>query len=386
MLSDPMNTDSRDGKRPRRSDSDPSTSPTASTTGNSERPPSQPPRKRTHHDTSTRNSASPTGPNPRMDPSTSEPSWDCLCLVCRKTGHVVEKCPLYIWQWEHPGSTLPPDVEPTLPSPPFNPFPTIEESTQALCPRCSQLDSLSRIASHCPLMFRDMSHSSSKRISKKTTQIPSLGPILSLRLLSTCSLCRLIFDSSHLTDDLMETVRDGSELMIVTAWTIHRLEKDLEWSGDLRGKGPYAKCVHTAVVTWRDGICIPQDSVNNAVGAIGLIDIGECQLNGGPALGVRPVNPTTPDYCMIKDWLRRCNDLHHITCRPFVSEYLKQIKLVDVETRQIIMYPPDGCDYIALSYVWGGVEQPGFKPGKILPTGPGHEQSTDVVVCPSVSS
>ena len=368
MLLNPINTDSRDGKRSR-SDSDSSTSPTASgdtTTGNSERPPSQPPRKRTHHDLSASTSATPTVPNPRTDP-TSDPSWDCLCLVCRKTGHVVEKCPLYIQQWEHPDSTLPPDVEPTRPSPPFNPFPPIEESTQASCPRCSQLDSLSRIASHRPVMWRDMAYSNS-RMSRKTTQIPSLGPIRSLRLLSTCSLCRLIFDSSYLTDDLMETVRDGSELMIVTAWTIHRLERDLHWSGDMRGKGPYAKCVYTAVVTQSDGNCTPQEFVDDTVGAIGLIDIGECQLNGGPALGVRRVDPTTPDYCMIKDWLRRCDDLHHTTCRPFVSEYLKQIKLVDVETRQIVMYPPDGCDYIALSYVWGGVEQPSFKLGEILPT------------------
>ena len=89
-----------------------------------------------------------------------------------------------------------------------------------------------------------------------------------------------------------------------------------------------------------------------------------------PRLGSKTSDPTTPDYCTIKDWLRRCDDLHPITCRPSVSEGLKQIKLVDVETRQIVMYPPDDCDYISLSYVWGGVDQPGYKLGQTLPTVP----------------
>ncbi|KAF8554824.1 HET-domain-containing protein, partial [Imleria badia] len=78
-------------------------------------------------------------------------------------------------------------------------------------------------------------------------------------------------------------------------------------------------------------------------------------------------------------WLCRCSDLHHITCRPFVSEGLEQIKLVDVETREIVLYPPDGCDYIALSYVWGGVEQPSYKLGEVLPTVPATLEDAMVV-------
>ena len=240
------------------------------------------------------------------------------------------------------------------------------------------MDSLSRIASYRPLVFEDTVGNHSKRATKKIAQIPSLGPIRSLLLLSTCSLCRLIFDSSCLTDEDMEIVRNGGELVVVTAWTIHCLEESLSWSGHKRGKGPYAKCVYTSVAIWSDGICEPPQ-LEDAMGAIGLIDIGEHQPNGGPALGVRQVDPMTPNYCMIRDWLRRCDDLHHITCRPFVSEGLKQIKLVDVETRRIIMYPPDGCDYIALSYVWGDLEQPSYKLGEILPIVPATLEDAMVV-------
>ncbi|KAI9573166.1 heterokaryon incompatibility protein-domain-containing protein [Boletus coccyginus] len=289
-------------------------------------------------------------------------SRDCLCLVRRKTGHVVEKCPQYTQQAEHLGSTLPPDVEPTRPSPPFNPFPTIEGSTQALCQRCSKLDALSRIASHRPFVSEDFDKNRSKRVRKKMAQIPSLGPVLSLRLLSMCPLCRLIFDMSHLDDEDVKIVHSGGELVVMTGWMIHRLE-DLSWSEYERGKDPYAKCVYTAVATassWADGILELGQLVLGAVEAIGLIDIGG-------------------NYSIIKDWLRRCNDLHHITCYPLVSEGLKQIKLIDVETRQIVMYPPDGCDYIALSYVWGGVEQPSYKLGEVLPTIPATLEDAMVV-------
>ena len=184
-----------------------------------------------------------------------------------------------------------------------------------------------------------------------------------------------------MTDEEMEIVRAGGELVVATGWTIHHLESDLYWSGCGGGEGPYAKYVYTSVTTssWADGTYKPKRLVGEAVEAIGLIDIGECQPNGGPALVVRQVDPTTPNCCMIKDWLRRCDDLHHITCRPFVSEGIKQIKLIDVETRQIIMYPPDGCDYIALSYVWGGVEQPSYKLGEILPTVPATFEDAMVV-------
>ena len=251
---------------------------------------------------------------------------------------------------------------------------------QTLCQRCSQLNALSRITSHRPFLSRDLDDGHSKRATKKTTQIPPLGPVLSLRLLSTCPLCRLIFDASHLTDEEIEIVRSEGELVVVTAWTIHRFEKDLYWNGCGRGNGPYAKCLYTSVTTRsrKDGIYEPKRLVEEAVEAIGLIDIGGSQPEGAPALGVKQVGPT-PDYSMIKNWLRRCDDLHHITCRPLVSEDLKQIKLIHVETRQIVMYPPDGCDYIALSYVWGGVEQSGYKLGEVLPTIPATLEDAIVV-------
>ncbi|KAG6382077.1 heterokaryon incompatibility protein-domain-containing protein [Boletus reticuloceps] len=305
-----------------------------------------------------------------MDPALNY--QDCLCLFCRKKGHVVGKCPQYAWEWPEPRdqdvdsdseSTLPPGVERGRPYPPFNPLPTIEG---ALCQRCSQLDELSRIASHRPIVREDMDDEALASGEK---------------LLSTCPLCRLIFDMTYLTDDEMKVVGIETELVLVTGWTIHRLEPDLYWKGLGRRNSPYAKCVYTSVTAQCHPVVYrPHCLVEQATEAIGLIEIGEArQPHGAPALGVRQVDPKTPNYRIIKDWLHRCEDLHHLTCRPLVSEELKQIKLINVETRQIVMYPPAGCDYIALSYVWGCVEQPSYKLGEILPTVPATLQDAMVV-------
>ena len=43
------------------------------------------------------------------------------------------------------------------------------------------------------------------------------------------------------------------------------------------------------------------------------------------------------------------------------------------------MYPSYGCDYIAVSYIWGGVVQPSYKLGDILPTIPATLEDAMVV-------
>ena len=327
-----------------------------------------------------------------MDPI-SDSDQDCLCLLCRKIGHVVGTCPLYPLTLKWPGdldstsssdaeSSCSSDVEVLPPSPPFDPFPITEESTQALCERCSQLEELmARIEDHHPIVAGDVEADDFTSLNKQKIRIPPLGPVRSLRLLSTCPLCCLIGDISDLADEELDAVRDGCELVLVTGWTIHRLEMGLCWEECERGGGPYAKCMYTSMTTQfvGDGAYRPRRLVREGIDAIGLLDIEEGRSNDTPSLGVKRVDPQTPDYGMIKGWLHRCDELHHTTCRPLAPENLKRIKLVDVETRQIVKYPPDGCDYIALSYVWGCVEQHGYKLEDILPIVPATLEDAIVV-------
>ena len=55
--------------------------------------------------------------------------------------------------------------------------------------------------------------------------------------------------------------------------------------------------------------------------------------------------------------------MHGADCAPVLTEELDQVRLIDVQKRQIVSYPGGGCDYVALSYVWGGIAQKWLKLG-----------------------
>ncbi|OWT42636.1 heterokaryon incompatibility protein (HET) domain-containing protein [Pochonia chlamydosporia 170] len=64
----------------------------------------------------------------------------------------------------------------------------------------------------------------------------------------------------------------------------------------------------------------------------------------------------------IRSWLAHCQvDTAHSKCRPASFHWPTfpgvQFRVIDV-FRRCITVCPDGCQYLALSYVWGGVDQP----------------------------
>ena len=73
-------------------------------------------------------------------------------------------------------------------------------------------------------------------------------------------------------------------------------------------------------------------------------------------MGARFVNPVELDIRHVLDWLSECESRHPRTCQPTWNENLMQTFLIDVKARRIVGYPSKKCDYIALSYVWGGVD------------------------------
>ena len=73
-------------------------------------------------------------------------------------------------------------------------------------------------------------------------------------------------------------------------------------------------------------------------------------------MGARFVNPVELDIGHVLDWLSECESRHPRICQPTWNEKLMQTFLVDVKARRIVGYPSAKCDYIALSYVWGGVD------------------------------
>ncbi|KAF2670792.1 HET-domain-containing protein, partial [Microthyrium microscopicum] len=81
------------------------------------------------------------------------------------------------------------------------------------------------------------------------------------------------------------------------------------------------------------------------------------------------LDPHQLGFQIIEDWLASCYKYHGGNCDSFWTEELLEIKLVDVETRKIVQAPIKRFDYLALSYVWGGVRPKSYQVGSQLEPG-----------------
>jgi hypothetical protein len=57
------------------------------------------------------------------------------------------------------------------------------------------------------------------------------------------------------------------------------------------------------------------------------------------------------DVNLVEHWLRDCKDTHE-DCSPVQQSFPHGIKVIDCSQRQVVQ-APEGCAYVALSYVWG---------------------------------
>jgi hypothetical protein len=57
------------------------------------------------------------------------------------------------------------------------------------------------------------------------------------------------------------------------------------------------------------------------------------------------------DKDLVEHWLRDCKDTHE-DCSPVQQSFSHGIKVIDCSQR-LVVQAPEGCAYVALSYVWG---------------------------------
>ena len=118
-----------------------------------------------------------------------------------------------------------------------------------------------------------------------------------------------------------------------------------------------------------------------SVDGMAYVSIGK-PTNGGPhfittelpredAQGLlRHLYPSTIDTGLVRRWISECEERHAGLCELEDSRPLQNLKVIDCKERMVIA-APEGCDYVALSYVWGkaGVEEEGsyVLSGSVLP-------------------
>ena len=118
-------------------------------------------------------------------------------------------------------------------------------------------------------------------------------------------------------------------------------------------------------------VALKPSSFHSRLSVLAHIDDALCIMEGDDAdyatLGGRLIESCSLKTGVIEEWLSTCLRLHGPHCSPVYNDDLRAIRLIDVlEPRKIINYPERGCEYVALSYVWGGVAQQSFRLGSTL--------------------
>jgi hypothetical protein len=72
----------------------------------------------------------------------------------------------------------------------------------------------------------------------------------------------------------------------------------------------------------------------------------------GPNIGFRMISPATFDFHFVSDSISYCSVSHGSSCKQQLNDAPNFFKVVDCKARQVVVAQP-GCQYLALSYVWG---------------------------------
>lgn len=88
------------------------------------------------------------------------------------------------------------------------------------------------------------------------------------------------------------------------------------------------------------------------VGYIALHQPDESHPEGLRTLSSRILDAGCIDWSVVQRWLQICNENHPCASDQREPKWLTGFRVIDVRTRQIVPAPV-GCQYIALSYVWG---------------------------------
>jgi hypothetical protein len=289
------------------------------------------------------------GMEPNGSTQTRKANPSPLCLKCRKAGHIVAKCASRRWPrdeftWFFSEARRAMEIG--------NPS---EMSEQKLCQRCQDLNILQLLQEELPWKSTSALN---KRALKGSEKFRSLGKTGSIEFWNDCPLCLCLF---ALTPNPSSPTQD---VLILPDWTMNRVAGETDTVTDMEGWRQFPKCL---LVTLSDGSSNLGFSTKVHRGdALCVIEEDDPDYS----LGGRLITSDHLSIKIIEDWLSSCSKLHSAKCRPTWTQELPDIKLVDVSTREIVQPPEGPFDYLALSYVWGEVNQQSYQLGSKLATVP----------------
>ncbi|RDL41475.1 uncharacterized protein BP5553_01454 [Venustampulla echinocandica] len=261
-----------------------------------------------------------------------------MCLRCRASGHIVADCTT---SRASPNASVREQV-----SGKKLPWwrPTSKKSK--LCKRCRAIGlSWSAVGKGRPW---------AAGMEQRDKVCANLGPAEGAVFQKHCPLCVLLFE---ITPNPVE--HQEKDLVVIMAFTLNRIGKsrftptvleqnDMKWT----------ECLYTTiqVYTIDPALC---SRAQNAISRIHNGQTSQSKILGGQVVPEEGVN-----FDLIKSWLSRCEKHHGQRCAPERNDALRNIRLIDVDMRQVVSYPDNGyCSYLALSYMWGNTTQPSYNLG-----------------------
>src|SRR5436305_5187597 len=137
---------------------------------------------------------------------------------------------------------------------------------------------------------------------------------------------------------------------------MNRVAGETDTVRDMEGWRQFSKCL---LVTLSDGSSSLEFTTKVHRGD--ALCVVEEDDERGHSLGGRLIAPNHLSTKIIEDWLSSCSKLHSSKCCTKRTQELADIEFIDVSTREIVPRPHGSFDYLALSYVWGGVTQQSYQ-------------------------
>jgi hypothetical protein len=264
-----------------------------------------------------------------------------LCIKCRSSGHIFSQCPYLDFDSEQFHWFLSEARQQIYST-------GSSESSQELCQRCQNLNILE-------LLDRDLPWKTTGNLNQLardgTSAFRSIGKTGTIQFWHNCQLCVCLFALTPTPSSLSQ------EVFILTDWSMNRVAGETDTVTDTEGWDQFAKCL---LVTLGDKDGFGKMEFSTKIHRGDAMCVLE-EHNVNSFLGGRVIDSHEVNIPMITQWLTVCDKLHISKCQPIWNWPLPHLKLLDVNSRKIVKAPTGSFDYLALSYVWGGIEQRSYQ-------------------------
>lgn len=289
-----------------------------------------------------------------------------LCIFCRRLEPTDTPCPIIANHNQAPPSSsstaIPLSVGTGISSQDDQLILSLQKQPSSLCSRCAHYNIIDVFTKSQPLDMIQAAQSTDPEqlVDESRRYIDNMapyrlyfGPMSSVHLTPSCQFCRLLYCilpkdlSSEGLDMHLEPYRshirqDGWEIFpselkdrcavflgLATVWSPFTPVSDPFRAGEESIRFP----MMTGPAICMDTQSAPPDRVGNNAKLL----------------------HSSLDLDLLLKPLEHCQKNHGEYCRAAKPAELQTTRMIDVVDRKVVPCPPN-CDYIALSYVWGGVQ------------------------------